>query len=94
MLRDLTRNDWLSILGLPKARIPRTLILRGTRNLKSQYESYRQYFSNILEMGSPNGILEDVFVGDLDSISVAYASVYGAPMASEVTHIFGVLGTA
>lgn len=94
MLRDLTRNDWLSILGLPEARIPKTLILRGTRNLKSQYESYRQYFSNILEMGSPNGILEDVFVGDLDGISVAYASVYGAPMASEVTHIFGVLGTA
>jgi len=93
MLRDLTRNDWLSILGLPKARIPKTLILRGTRNLKSQYESYRQYFSNILEMGSPNGILEDVFVGDLDGISAAYASVYGAPMASEVTHIFGVLGT-
>jgi len=37
--------------------------------------------------------LEDVFVGELNEISVAYASVYGAPMASEVTHVFGVLGT-
>lgn len=93
MLRDLTRDDWLSILGLPETRIPKALVLRGTRNLKSQYESYRQYFSDILEIGSPNGILEDVFVGDLSGLSVAYASVYGAPMASEVTHVFGVLGT-
>jgi len=94
MLRDLTRNDWLSILGLPERRIPKTLILRGTRNLKSQYEVYRAHFSNVLEIGSPNGILEDVFIGDLGGFSVAYASVYGAPMASEVVHVFGVLGTS
>lgn len=94
MLRDLTRKDWLSILGLPESWIPRALILRGTRNLKSQYEIYRAYFSNVLEIGSPNGILEDVLVGDLDDVPIAYASVYGAPMSSEVTHVFGVLGTS
>lgn len=94
MLRDLTRNDWLSILGLPESRIPKALILRGTRNLKSQYEAYRAHFNNILEIGTPNDILEDVFVGDLGDFCVAYASVYGAPMASEVTHVFGVLGTS
>jgi len=94
MLRDLTRDDWLSILDLPERRIPKALILRGTRNLKSQYDLYRTHFSNIVEIGSPNGILEDVLVGDLDGLSVAYASVYGAPMASEVVHIFGVLGTS
>jgi len=81
-------------LGLPGRRIPKTLILRGTRNLKSQYEVYRAHFSNVLEIGSPNGILEDVLVGDLGGFSVAYASVYGAPMASEVVHVFGVLGTS
>ncbi len=94
MLRELAKNDWLSILKIPESRIPSVLILRGTRNLKSQYEQYRSYFTNILDIGSPNGILEDVFIGDLDGFSVAYASVYGAPMASEVVHVFGVLGTS
>ena len=93
MLKDLTRGDWLSILNIPGARIPIALVLRGTRNLKLHYQSYQQHFTNILEVGTPNGVLEDVFIGDLGSCPVAYASVYGAPMASEVVHVFGVLGT-
>jgi len=93
MLKDLNREDWLSILNIPQERIPIALVLRGTRNLKTQYRFYRKYFTNILEVGTPNGILEDVFIGDLDRLPVGYASVYGAPMASEVVHVFGVLGT-
>ena len=92
MLKDLKRDDWLSILNIPEERIPLTLVLRGTRNLKSYYQEYWQYFTNHLEVGTPNGILEDVFIGDLNGNSIAYASVYGAPMASEVVHVFGVLG--
>ncbi len=94
MLRELAKKDWLSILSVPESRIPNVLILRGTRNLKSQYEQHRKYFTNILDIGSPNGILEDVLIGDLDGFPVAYASVYGAPMASEIVHVFGVLGTS
>jgi len=94
MLRELAKKDWLSILSVPESRIPKVLILRGTRNLKSQYERHRKYFTNILDIGSPNGILEDVFIGDLDGFPIAYASVYGAPMASEIVHVFGVLGTS
>ncbi len=93
MLKDLKRDDWLSILNIPEERIPIALVLRGTRNLKTQYRFYRKYFTNILEIGTPNGILEDVFIGDLDGHPVGYASLYGAPMASEVVHVFGVLGT-
>ena len=93
MLKDLKRDDWLSILNIPEERIPLVLVLRGTRNLKSYYQEYWQYFTNHLEVGTPNGILEDVFIGDLNGNSIAYASVYGAPMASEVVHVFGVLGT-
>ncbi len=94
MLRELAKKDWLSILKIPENRIPNVLVLRGTRNLKSQYEQYRKYFTNILDIGSPNGILEDVFIGDLAGFPVAYASVYGAPMASEIVYVFGVLGTS
>lgn len=93
MLKDLTKEDWLSILNIPAERIPKALVLRGTRNLKTQYQLYRHYFTNILEIGSPNGVLEDVFIGELNNYPVAYASIYGAPMASEVVHVFGVLGT-
>lgn len=93
MLKDLTRDDWLSILNVPEARIPAALILRGTRNLKLYYQSFQQHFTNVLEVGTPNSVLEDVFIGDLGGCPVAYASVYGAPMTSEVVHVFGVLGT-
>ena len=94
MLRELTMKDWLSILGLPESRIPKVLILRGTRNLRTQYDKYRGYFADVIEIASPNGLLEDIFVAELEGVSIAYASVYGAPMASEVVHIFGVLGTS
>ena len=94
MLSDLTKNDWLSILDFPEERVPKALILRGTRNLKSEYQQYREYFNNVLEFGSLNNVLEDVFIGELDNFSVGYASVYGAAMASEVVHVFGILGTS
>jgi uridine phosphorylase len=93
MLRDLSKDDWLSILGIPETRVPKVLLLRGTRNLKAQYDRYRQLFSDVVDMGTPNGIFEDVLIGNLDDVSVGYASVYGGPMASEIVHMFGVLGT-
>ena len=93
MLKELTRADWLSILNLPKRRVPLVLLLRGTRNLRHWYRAAQEHFTNVLELGTPNGILDDLFVADIGPYPVAYASVYGAPMASEVVHVFGVLGT-
>jgi uridine phosphorylase len=93
MLKDLTREDWLSFLDLDPERIPSLLILRGTRNLKKRYEQHRVLFDDVIDVGSPNGLFEDVFVGRHNGINVGYASVYGGPMASEITHVFGVLGT-
>jgi uridine phosphorylase len=93
MLRDLTKGDWLSMLGIPEDRIPQVLLLRGTRDLKGRYRQMSEYFSNILPIGSPNGVIDDVFLGELNGVRIAYASVYGAPMTSEIVHIFGVLGT-
>ncbi|MFO0965236.1 MAG: hypothetical protein U0793_06580 [Gemmataceae bacterium] len=93
MLRDLTRSDWLSILGIPAERVPAVLILRGTRNLLRRYEAMLPFFDDVLEVGAPNGIFEDVLIGRVGGVDVGYASVYGASMASEITHVFGVLGT-
>jgi purine-nucleoside phosphorylase len=93
MLKDLTREDWLSFLDLDPGRIPPALILRGTRNLQSHYDRHRALFDDVIDVGSPNGLFEHVFVGRHDETDVGYASVYGGPMASEITHVFGALGT-
>lgn len=93
MLKELTKTDWLRILDLPASRIPAVLILRGTRNFRCQYTAMLPYFENVLDVGTPNGIIEDVLIGEVHSQSVGFACVYGSPMASEVVHLFGVLGT-
>jgi purine-nucleoside phosphorylase len=94
MLKELTKENWLSLLGLTESQIPRFLILRGTRNLKTNYAKHRDYFTDVLEVGTPNGIFEDVLIGRYQNERVGYASVYGDAMASEITHAFGVLGTS
>jgi uridine phosphorylase len=93
MIRDLAKSDWLSILGIPEDAVPKALILRGTRNLRTQYERYRKCFTNVVEIGTPNGLVEDVLIGEVSGVRVGYASVYGGSMASEIVHMFGILGT-
>src|SRR5262245_21789503 len=93
MLKELTKADWLGILGLPEKRIPAVVILRGTRNFRSRYEAMLPHFTNVVAIGTPNGIIEDVLVGDVRGRPVAFACVYGASMASEIVHIFSVLGS-
>jgi uridine phosphorylase len=93
VLKDLTRDDWLGFLDLAGERVPAVLVLRGTRNLRANYDKYRAHFDDVLEIGSPNGLFEDIFVGRRNGVDVGYASVYGPAMASEITHLFGVLGT-
>src|SRR4051812_42875597 len=93
MLKDLTKADWLAILGLPESRVPAVLIVRGTRDFRARYRAMRPCFDDALDLGTPHGILEDVLVGDVRGCPVAFACVYGASMASEVAHVFGVLGT-
>src|SRR5262249_36982146 len=73
--------------------IPDVLILRGTRNFRRQYRAMLPHFDNVLEGGTPNGIIEDVMIGAVRGRSVGFACVYGSSMASEVVHLFGVLGS-
>ena len=93
MLRELKKSDWLELLNLTGNMVPHALILRGTRNLKGQYQAHLPHFEETVHVGSPNGVFEDVLVGRHRGVRIGYASVYGAAMASEITHLFGVLGT-
>lgn len=60
MLKDLKGDDWLDILNFPTDRISLALVLRGTRKLKTDYQEYLQHLTNVLEIGTPNKILEEV----------------------------------
>jgi purine-nucleoside phosphorylase len=93
ILKELTKTDWLNILSLPESAIPAVLILRGTRNFQSQMAAMVPCFESVREVGTPNGIVEDVVIGGFHGQPVGFACVYGAAMASEIVHIFGVLGT-
>lgn len=93
MLKELTRDDWLALFEIPEDRIPQALLLRGTRNLQQQYDIHRAMFENVLDVGSPNVLIEHLLIGERNGRDVAFASVYGAPMASEIVHLCGVLGT-
>jgi uridine phosphorylase len=93
VLKELGKADWLRMLNISAAHIPTVLILRGTRNLQAQYEIARGFFANVRDVGGPNGLIESVFIGELRGRLVGFTCVYGAPMASEIVHIFGVLGT-
>ena len=55
MLKELTKSEWLSLLNIPENRVPTVLVLRGTRNLKVNYAKYSTFFTDIFEIGSPNG---------------------------------------
>jgi purine-nucleoside phosphorylase len=93
MLKDLTGAEWIEMLEIPADRIPIVAILRGTRNLRRNYDVYAQRFDDIVEIGSPNGLFEDLFIGRHRNLNIGYASVYGDAMASEITHVFGAIGT-
>lgn len=93
MLREFKKHDWLQLLRIPENWIPKVLVLRGTRDLKRHYTDFRERFTRVMDLGSSGGFVDDVFIGELNGHPVGYASVYGAPMASEIVHIFGSLGS-
>ena len=93
MLKELGKTDWMEFLSISEDEIPEVLLLRGTRNLRRHFLAYSALFSEVRELGSPNGLFEDVLIGRLGDRRIAYASVYGPAMASEIAHVFGRLGT-
>ncbi|MCP5070183.1 MAG: hypothetical protein GY946_26750 [bacterium] len=81
MLRELSGSDWQGLLGTPDERVPEILILRGTRNLKHYYGIHAERFNSVMHVGSPNGLIDDLIIGDLGGHQIAYASVHGPAMA-------------
>jgi hypothetical protein len=37
MLRELAKDVWMAMLGIPRDRVSRAVIVLGTRNLRTRY---------------------------------------------------------
>jgi hypothetical protein len=72
--------------------VPPVLILRGRETSRRGTRGFKARCTDVHEVGSPNGLFEDVLVGRLDGAPVGFAAVYGPAMASEIAHVFGVMG--
>lgn len=94
MLADMKRDDWLAALGLAAAEVPAALILRGTRQLKEHAARHRGLLAGARELVSANGIFEDIVIGLHRGTRLAIACIYGPSMASEVAHVFSLLGVS
>jgi hypothetical protein len=92
MKEALSKNVWLKLLKLPETAIPDVMILRGGRDLVKGHARYRPYFTDVIDINIP-GVVQDMFVGRLGGVPVAYASVYGASLAAELVNLFATLGT-
>ena len=63
MLKELGKSDWMEMLSIAEDEIPDVVLLRGTRNLRRHYRVYGGLFEDVRELGSPNGLFEDVLIG-------------------------------
>lgn len=89
---EQTREKWLAITGLPPERIPELLVIRGTRYPERCYQSVIGQLTDPVEIGRFDGIGQWACVGGRHNRAIGFAAVTGATMASEIVHIFGMLG--
>lgn len=87
-MMDLSRNEWLTALGMPEVEVPHAVVLEGSwwREQRTAWRLGR--LSNVKELAFP-----DMFWGLSEGRPVVYSCVYGAPRAVELAHLFSVLGT-
>jgi len=85
---NLSREGWLTAVGLCAAEIPKLLILEGTWWHKQRYQLRLPYLEGVRELNFP-----DMYWGTCKGDPVVFCCAYGAPRAVEPVHIFGSVGT-
>jgi hypothetical protein len=87
-ITEITADEWLHAMKLPKEDIPDVIILEGSW-WRQQRTAWRLgYLTDVRELEFP-----DIFWGRWRDKKVVYCCVYGAPRAVEIVHLFGTLGT-
>ena len=84
----MSKDEWLTAIGMTVDEIPEKIILEGTWWHKERYPVRLEYLTKVRELKFP-----DMYLGEYDGSKVMFCCAYGASRAVEPVHIFGVLGT-
>lgn len=85
---EVRADEWLAAVGLTQDDVPDCVIVEGSW-WRAERQAWRLgYLDNVRELDVP-----DVFWGRWRDKKIAFCMAYGAPRASEVIHLFGVLGS-
>ncbi|MDA8586670.1 hypothetical protein N9L47_10460 [Rhodobacteraceae bacterium] len=85
---DYQQDIWRQALDMPKGDEPAALILEGTWWRETATKNRLAHLSNVRELNFP-----DMFIGEVNGVSVVYCCAYGAARAVEPAHIFAQIGT-
>lgn len=84
---DVTKEEWLSGLGLDESDIPDCVILEGSWWREERQALRLSHLKNVRELGFP-----DIFWGEWKDKKIVFCMAYWAPRAFEITQIFAYLG--
>jgi purine-nucleoside phosphorylase len=84
----MSKNDWLTAIGMNSDEVPEKIILEGTWWQRERYPLRLAYLTNVRELRFP-----DLYLGDYEGSKLMFCCAYGASRAVEPVHIFGILGT-
>lgn len=87
-----TAEYWCKTFGVDRDSVPLGLFLYGTRYLQENVDFFSRYFENVVYLDKRHHFIKDAFIGLYKGKPMAFAAVYGAPMAAEVAHIFCRMG--
>lgn len=85
---DITADEWLAAMELPKEDIPDVVIVEGSW-WRAERQAWRLgYLDEVRELNFP-----DIFWGRWQNKKVVFCMAYGAPRTAEIIHLFGCVGT-
>jgi len=87
MYQEQTKKDWMKWWKLSEKDIPDGLILFGNWSTHKYYKQWKKILKN------SRFVQEHILLGEYNGLKIAFAVTYGPAMASELVHIFGLMGT-
>ncbi|MEO9827434.1 MAG: hypothetical protein ABJF50_23760 [Paracoccaceae bacterium] len=84
---EVTKDEWLTGLGISESEIPDVVILEGSWWRAERQAARLAHLSDVRELGFP-----DIFWGKHREKKVVFCMAYGAPRAVEISQIFAQLG--
>ena len=84
----MDRTEWMDLLGLADAEVPRLLVLEPTWWRRRTLAGRLRDFDDVRELGMP-----DLWLAWRGSTPVAFSTAYGASRAVEPVHALGTCGT-